>query len=427
MNPRNQWLSRMWSGLLGTAVLLGGISAAFAEDPPVEQLPPLEAVPDTSACLAGESKSRISDDVIGIQPVPDRPPLVFEKHDPFLGNGFLTPGIELPTGAVWRPSLWVFGTNRAAFQYFQDHKTTNSLELVDRLDLFGQLNLTGTERLVFGVRPFDHEVSNQRRYTRYDFTAERYYDGLNFYPQTLFFEGDFGEIFPCLDPFDTKALDYGFSIGRQPVYFQDGMLINADILDAFTVTRNTLYGHGVLNSRVTFMYAQDRVHRNNDLAFYLVDRPAHLVGLFTETDFKVSTVQADVVYVLTSDQTTRDALYFGLSATQRLHLGDHTINNTARVVGSIPVEGETPQTGNGVLLFNELSITPKGGNNLLYCTTFWAIGNYTSAARGVEMGGPRRQRPASSSPVQRLACSRAAMNTLSDDVVGPRRDTSSCG
>src|SRR5262249_49525356 len=142
--------------------------------------------PGPAACPPAESKSRISDEVIGIQPVPDRPPLVFEEHDPFLGPGFLTPGIELPPGAVRRPSIWVFGTNRFATQYFQDHTTTNSFEVVDRLDLFTQLNLTGTERLVFGVRPFDHEIRNQRRYTRYDFTHKRYTDGFNFYPQTLF-------------------------------------------------------------------------------------------------------------------------------------------------------------------------------------------------------------------------------------------------
>ena len=65
---------------------------------------------------------------------------------------------------------------------------------------------------------------------------------MNIVPETLFFEGDFGEIFPGLDPYDTKLLDYGFSVGRQPVLIQDGLLINANRLDAVTVTRNTLNG-----------------------------------------------------------------------------------------------------------------------------------------------------------------------------------------
>ena len=29
--------------------------------------------------------------------------------DPFLAPGNLSAGFELPTGAVWQPSLWVFG------------------------------------------------------------------------------------------------------------------------------------------------------------------------------------------------------------------------------------------------------------------------------------------------------------------------------
>jgi hypothetical protein len=319
---------------------------------------------------------------------------------------------------VWRPSLWVFGTNRTAVQYFQNHTSTNTAEVVNRLDLFTQLNLTGTERVLFGIRPFDHEIDNVRTYTSYNLTHKRYVDGWNAYPQTLFFEGDFGEIFPDLDLYDTKAIDYGFSIGRQPAFFQGGMMINADILDAVTVTRNTLNGHGVLNSRITFMYAWDRVHRNADDSMYYVDTKAQLIGLFTETDCKVSTVDLDLAYVTTSDASTRDGVYFGASATQRFHGTHNTYNSTVRVLGSFPTEGETLATGKGVLLFNELSLTPHASENVFYCTTFAAFGRYTSAARGVEMGGPL-------SPAAGLLFSRpqigvfgAPLSSLTNDVVG---------
>jgi len=445
MQPFNHRLAR----LLGTGLLLGSPLLTWAQ----EELPPAAPAaapaiaaaavagaedveetdgadvlpaPDDAAADCDDahraalelSSSRISDEVIGIQPVPDRPHLVVEKGDRFLGTGFFRQGCQLPTGAVWRPSLWVFGQNRLAFQYFDNQSSINTTELVDRLDLFAQLNLTGTERLVFGVRPLDHEVHNQRRYTSYDFTDGRYVDGLNFYPQTLFFEGDFGEIFPNCDPFDTKSIDYGFSIGRQPVYFQDGMLINADILDAITVTRNTLYGHGVLNSRITLMYAWDRVHRNDDLTFYLVDTKAHLFGVFTETDFKFSTVNADLVYVYTSNPTTQDGIYFGLSGTQRLPLGNQLVNNTARVVGSFPTETETLATGKGVVLFNQFSITPKGTEDLIYANMFWALGNYTSAARGVEMGGPLSPAGGLLFAKPQIGVFGSPLDNLTDDVIG---------
>jgi hypothetical protein len=413
---------------LGIGLLLAFALPARAQDPPANPDGAGPATPaprpkltlvETPSLPEPESKSRISDEVIGIQPVPDRPPLVVEKNGDFLGPGFLSQGIETHTGEIVRPSFWVFGTNRVALQYFNDQKTTNTAELVDRLDLFGQLNLTGTERLLVGIRPLDHEVHNVRRYTSIDFSDGRYVDGWNLYPQTLFFEGDFGEIFPNLDLYDTKALDYGFSIGRQPVFFEEGMFINADKLDALTVTRNTLHGHGVLNSRITAMYAWDQVHRNDDISFYLEDPKAHLFGVFTETDLKVSTVNVDLAYVLTSDRAAKDGIYFAASATQRLEfLPWHTINSTFRLLGSFPTEGETPQTGKGVLLFSELSVTPHGTDDVLYCTTFGAIGKCTSPARGVETGGPLSPAAGILFARPQIGVFGAPLSTLADDVVG---------
>ena len=335
-----------------------------------------------------DSKARISDEALGILEVPDRPPLLLEWNGDFLGRGELSQGIELPTGAIWRPSLWVFGTNRVAFQFFEDHKTTNSLELVERLDLFTQLNLSGTERLLLGLRPFDREKYSQRRYTSYDFTAGQYIDGINIIPQTLLFEGDFGEIFPNLDPFDTQAIDYGFSIGRQPVFVQSGIFIAADFLDAVSVTRNTLAGNGVLNSRMTFMFAPGSVHRNDGLSYYVLARDAQMYAVFTETDFASTTINANFAYVHSDNPTTGDGLNFGTSAAQRLQPGNETINSTFHALGCLPTGQETLATGKGLLLVSELSTAPAGTENHAYFNSFWAIGNYVSPTRGVQMGGP---------------------------------------
>ena len=43
-----------------------------------------------------------------------------ELNDHFLSPGFLSKGIELPTGEIVRPSLWVFGTNQAGYNYFNN-------------------------------------------------------------------------------------------------------------------------------------------------------------------------------------------------------------------------------------------------------------------------------------------------------------------
>lgn len=323
---------------------------------------------------------------IGLQPVPCRPDLLFETNERFLAPGFLEEGIELPTGVIWRPSFWVFGTYRAGYSYQGRNGSEDLSELTNRLDLFGQLNLSGTERLLVGLRPFDEESGSTRRFSAVDLQEGDTIDGMNAAIQTLFFEGDFGEIFPNLDPFDYGTLDIGFSVGRQPMSFQQGLLINEDRIDATTVTRNTVYGMGNLNLRMTGVYAWDEINRNNNQH----DSQAQLVGLFTESDFLKSTVNADIAYVH-SESNLGSVFAFGLSAIQRIHGHENTYNTSLHVLGSIPTEGETVASGRGVLLFGQSSWTPHHTNDLVYLNGFWAIDKFTSPARGTLAGGPLGQ------------------------------------
>ena len=69
---------------------------------------------DEGGSAAGDSPSRLSDEAIGLQQeaVPERPGLILELGDPFLGKGPLNEGFEIPTGAFWSPNFQVFGTYR---------------------------------------------------------------------------------------------------------------------------------------------------------------------------------------------------------------------------------------------------------------------------------------------------------------------------
>ncbi|MDG2130895.1 MAG: hypothetical protein P8K08_23050 [Fuerstiella sp.] len=324
---------------------------------------------------------------IPLQPIPRRPQLLIETdNDPFLAPGWLKQGIETPTGAIWRPALWVFGTYRTGINYFDNRSTTNVTEWANRLDLFGQLNLTGTERVVVGVRPVDQEQANRRTFSGYDLRNDRVDDAWNIDVQTLFFEGDFGEIFPRLDPYDGLALDYGFSVGRQPMSFQQGLLLNEDIIDAVTVTRNTLSGNGILNLRTTGVYAWNSIHRNNNMP----DPDAQLVGLFTETDIAMSTINADIAYV-DSQSINGSLLTVALSGIQRIHGIHNTYNSSLHALTSIPTGAESAASGQGELLFSQFSWTPHHTNDVIYLNTFWAIDRFTSAARGPLAGGPLGQ------------------------------------
>ena len=245
-----------------------------------------------------EVHTSLEDFPTGIHPVPERPPLLLEWGEDFLGVGPLKRGIETPTGAVWRPALWLFGEYRTALQY-TDYGAEPVAEWANRLDLFGQLNLSGTERVLLGLRPLDEELRDRRQFSSVDFRDGSSIDGFNAEIQTLFFEGDFGELFPGLDPYDVLRLDYGFSVGRMPLLAQQGLLINEDRLDAITVTKNTLFTKRILNLRVTGVYGWGSVNRNSpDFGVpNTEDDNSRLVALLTESDFARSTVNADVVYV----------------------------------------------------------------------------------------------------------------------------------
>lgn len=333
-----------------------------------------------------EIETHLRNHPIDRQPIPSRPGLLIETNERFLEKGVLSQGIVTPTGAIWRPAFWVFGTHRSGFNYFDNQAGQPIGEWANRLDLFGQLNLTGTERLLIGLRPFDEEQGAGRQYTGVNFRNGQSVNGANIELQTLFFEGDFGEIFPRLDPYDTRLLDYGFSVGRQPMSFQQGLLINEDMIDAVTVTRNTLSGMGNLNLRITGVYAWDKINRNNNTP----DSQAQLYGIFTESDFANTTMNADIAW-LSTDSVQGGVVAWGLSGIQRFHGYKNTYNSSLHLLGSTPTDGETAASGNGLLLFSQLSWTAHHSEDLVYLNGFWAIDQFTSPSRGPLGGGPLGQ------------------------------------
>jgi hypothetical protein len=122
-------ISRCLAHGAGCMLIIGmiGLSAAHATAPP----------PDENS----GGGSRISDEAVyQIDPasVPARPRPILELGNPFLGSGDIAAGIELPGGAVWQPSLLLFGTLRTAVQTFDDGDDVQS-EWASRLDLFANL------------------------------------------------------------------------------------------------------------------------------------------------------------------------------------------------------------------------------------------------------------------------------------------------
>ena len=185
---------------------------------------------------------------------PDRK-TIFGRN-PFLGSGEINPGFELPTGAVWQPVVVLYGTYRTALQTYSNGRR-DVTEWANRFDLFSNIYLTPTERILIGLRPLDQNA----QFAGYRFSSPRGgRGGLDANINTLFFEGDFGELFPNLDPHDEKNLDYGFAVGRMPLNFQDGIMIN-DFVDAIGITRASMFLGGASASRLTALVAWNQIHR----------------------------------------------------------------------------------------------------------------------------------------------------------------------
>ena len=318
--------------------------------------------------------------------LPSRPKLAVELGNGFLDTGNLHAGYEVPViGAVWQPRLWAYAINRTAFQSFKDGRSGNQreTELANRLDVFANLQLTGTEKILLGIRPTDNNRPDQ--FTRYTFEGQK--EGFNeefgFNIETLFFEGDLGSLFPVLDKKGARPIDLGFTVGRQPVVFQEGILIN-DTIDAVGFIRNNIPFPGTSNLRVSGMWGWNRLDRND---FNRQQNDADMFGLFVAADKHISTFNYDMIYV--NDEGNGDGLYFGFAAIQRLpHFGG--VSTAFRVNTSIALEDEIEGNvvGTGTLLTSEISKTVKGSDDIVYFNSFLGIGNFTQAGREAIVGGP---------------------------------------
>ncbi len=315
--------------------------------------------------------------------LPKRPKLLFEAGNGFLDTGNLDAGFEIPVlGAVWQPRLWAYAINRTALQSFDNGLgAERESELANRLDLFFNLQLTGTEKIILGLRPTDR--NNPRSFTRYTFEGrdEGFNNELNISDvETLFFEGDLGSLFPNLDKYGVFPLDFGFTVGRQPLVFQEGILIN-DTIDAVGFIRNNIPVPGTSNFRVSGMWGWNRLDRND-----VDDVDENFFGLFIAADAKVSTFNLDAIYVDAENETS--GIYFGASAIQRLQKWGG-ISSAFRVNASFATEEEVTNTiGTGVLLTAELSKNVKGSDDILYFNSALNIGNFTQAGREAVVGGP---------------------------------------
>jgi hypothetical protein len=308
-----------------------------------------------------------------------RPALIYEGGDLFLGVGDLDEGFETPWGAVWQPQLWIFGTMRSAVQMFDnDSANSTASEWANRLDLYANIQLTGTEKFIIGVRPLDKNEPS--KFSRVAFNDNRGsgQSEFNMDIRTMFFEGDLGSLFPKLDPSGTTWLDYGFSVGRQLLQFQEGIMLN-DEVDALALIRNNIHLPGIPSLRSSLVWGWNELGRSDAER----DDRANMFGLFNSWDMQTTSWNLDLVYV-TDEDAVGDGYHMGISAIQRIGL----FSTAFRINSSISEDNDNAEVGTGTLYSAEISFTPKRSDDIVYFNSFIAAGNFTQVGREPVVGGP---------------------------------------
>ncbi len=325
-------------------------------------------------------QTELSTKSIPIQQVPKRPDTLFYLGDPFFDKGVINTGYEIFTGAVWQPQFFPFGTYSTALQISDDGNQQIS-EWVNALDIYGNLNLTPTERLIIGFTPLD----NDGKFSGYNFHPDgKGVNATNGHVQVLFFEGRFDSLFPGLKSPTGNWASFDFALGRQPVNYQSGILIN-DTIDSVGITRTSLNLWGSPEVTLTGLYAWNHINRADNIR----DDDAQLFGLFSTFNYAEHQIEADIVLVYNVDDSNgSNALNFAFSSYQQF-LG--LVNATFSYNQSISFSGSSPRSDTGAILFSQFNLQPPYTVDNAYMNIFWGIGEFTSAARAADAGGPLGQ------------------------------------
>ena len=157
----------------------------------------------------GQSKSRLSDKPKPLlkehTQLPERNPPIYEWNLPFLGPGNIISGFKSPTGAVWQPALWVFGSFQSSAGVINDGINPTREYASVRADINGNLQLTPTERIVIGFTPLSQGGNLGTGLLHVDGQGTSFVNALNPNIQTLFFEGDTRQLFPGSIPTTETA------------------------------------------------------------------------------------------------------------------------------------------------------------------------------------------------------------------------------
>lgn len=268
---------------------------------------------------------------------------------------------------------------------------TRQSAIAARLNLDLDMALTATERIHAFTRPIDKGGS----FTSYQISGgvkDKFVHHLDFNLDTLFFEGDLGNITAGWKH-KASTFDLPIAIGRIPFATQNGVWIE----DAFngiatSITAKNSPKYGISNTDLTFFAGFDKVTTDADPG----DKNK-VFGLAGFADMLQGYVEYGYGFVRADNSRLS---YNNLTAafSRRYH---GRVANSVRLIGNFGQEGISgqPKTADGVLLLVENSIipryTPDGSrfnilNYVPYVNLFAGFKSPQSLARGGDSGGVLR-------------------------------------
>ena len=288
---------------------------------------------------------------------------LLELGQPWYQLGQLSPGKSfLGKHNNVNPQLIVFGDHRTAYAS-NTVNGDNTSQIAWELNTFWSLFVTGTERIVWGVSPFDNGGGN----TRWLLDDDRFEFEGDFDFDFGYLEGDLGAITGGFIG-ETLPFDLPFAAGLTPIFIQNGIWIN-DALEGifFTAPARNSPLLNISNFDITFAYVYDQIDSD---AFEGDNSAAKAYAAFAFIEALNGYFEID--YAFLEDRSDRDRSYhnIGLAFTRRF---GRFISHSSRVIANTGQDvAFGDQTADGVLLLSENSLITRNPYTVIPYFNFFA-------------------------------------------------------
>jgi hypothetical protein len=316
-------------------------------------------------------------------------PLLSLGRDELYGTGPVGEGYAIfGEKNRFSPQLVVFGDWRTAMAYNDNGNGDPVGQLATRLNLFFDLKLTATERILMFYTP----LQNNGKFTRITFDDQNG-DGLDFdlevddEPVTLFFEGDAGAIIAGVTD-EFQSYDMPIAFGRVPLFFQNGIWFDDAFLGgAFTIPAQNSALFDITNYDITFFaggaeITSDAFTKPNGAGGVKNDdNEAAMIGAIGFFDVAEGYLEVGAAYLHDKKQSDGDESYLNLTAAFSKRYGGF-VSNATRVFMAVGQE-EAANTADGTLLIIENALITHLPLTLIpYGNFFIGKGSPQAAAKG---------------------------------------------